>query len=64
MFYVEIQCDIGPTGRTVREVRTVPHGTQAASMPMLTQALRQGNVTLFMEHIKGFQDMYNVTGEQ
>lgn len=63
MFYVEIQCDISPTNRSVREVRVAHHSSQPTSSPAMTAALRQANAPLFMEHIKGFLDMYNIENE-
>ncbi|XP_067929237.1 mediator of RNA polymerase II transcription subunit 1-like [Watersipora subatra] len=65
LFYIDIQCDMAPNNPTVRDVRVAHHGSnQPTSVPAMTQALRQGDVKLFMEHIKGFMDMYNMDSEK
>lgn len=63
LFYVEIQCDSNPANRGVREVKVV-HSSQPSSVSSMAQALRLGDVQLFMGHIKGFMDMYNAGSEQ
>lgn len=62
LFYIDLQCDKSGQGQ-VRDVRVAHHGSQPTSVPAMTQALRSGNVQLFMDHIKGFMDMYNVDSE-
>ena len=65
LFYIDLQCDITPNNQSVRDVRVAHHGSnQPTSVPAMTQALRQSNVKLFMDHIKGFMDMYNMESEQ
>ena len=63
LFYIDLQCDKSPANQSLRDVRVAHHGSQPTSVPAMTQALRLGNVQLFMEHIKGFMDMYNVDSE-
>lgn len=64
LFYVEILCDITPNSRSVRDVKITHNGTQTTSVPAMAQALRQANVQLFMDHIKGFLDMYDGNSDQ
>jgi len=64
LFYIDIQCDITANNQTVRDVRVTHNGTQPASVSAMTHALRLANVSLFMDHVKGYMDMYNLESEQ